>query len=79
MNGLEVLQHIKQTPDRAPIPAVTWTVSERLEDIERAYLLGAAGHFVKPFDIDAQRRQLRVIRAFWEEAQSARGCPRKQS
>lgn len=66
-DGLTLLREIKSAPALAPIPIVTWSVSQNREEIAFSYQHGAAAFVSKP--VWEIRRQIAAIRAFWEEAQ----------
>ncbi len=51
-DGFEVLEWIKSRSDLASVPMVILTSSERSEDIQRAYDLGANSYLVKPVDTE---------------------------
>lgn len=61
INGIEVLKEIKNASELKNIPVVILTVSERPQDILRAYDLQASGYMLKPFDVDQFKK---IIRAF---------------
>ena len=52
LDGLDVLKQVKSVPYLATVPVVIWTVSQREEDIVRAYELGAAAFVTKPLGDD---------------------------
>ncbi len=64
-DGFTVLQHLKNNPDWAIIPTVVLTSSRDLDDIKKAYMLGASSYHVKPHSLDALREQLRVLHDYW--------------
>lgn len=61
MQGWEVLRHMKEDPALRKIPVVIWTISERSEDIDLSFELGAQGYFVKPVDAADMETQLNAI------------------
>jgi CheY-like chemotaxis protein len=52
VNGLEVLQRIKGSPDLKSIPVVMLTSSAEDTDIAKAYELGVNSYIVKPVGFD---------------------------
>jgi CheY-like chemotaxis protein len=63
MDGLAVLQALKQEPDTAAIPVITMTGSEGLNDGTRARVLslGASDFVTKPFDLDMLIQEILVF------------------
>jgi CheY-like chemotaxis protein len=47
-SGLEVLQWVREQPVLRCVPAIIFSSSDRREDVERAYALGASGYLIKP-------------------------------
>lgn len=64
-DGLAVLEHLKNNPEWAIIPTIVLTGSRDLDDIKKAYMLGASSYHVKPESFDALRAQLKVIHEYW--------------
>lgn len=52
INGLEVVQYIKQNPQTKTIPIVAVTAMARTEDKERMLLAGCSDYIKKPYIID---------------------------
>lgn len=50
IDGWEVLRRIREHPRTADVPVVVLSSSDRREDIERSYALGANSFLVKRFD-----------------------------
>lgn len=65
MNGFAVLEHLKHNPEWAVIPTIVLTASTDLDDIKKAYMLGASSYHVKPETSDALRAQLKILREYW--------------
>ena len=63
MDGLAVLQALKQEPGTAAIPVITMTGSEGLNDGTRARVLslGASDFVTKPFDLDMLIQEIFVF------------------
>ena len=64
-HGFEVLAEIKQDPSLREIPVVLLTASNHIEDIFRAYELGADFHLVKPDSLEQLMDDVRSIEALW--------------
>jgi len=65
VDGLAVLEHLKNNPAWAIIPTVVLTSSRDLDDIKKAYMLGASSYHVKPNTPDELHRLLRVLHDYW--------------
>ncbi|MFC1677320.1 response regulator transcription factor [Planctomycetota bacterium] len=50
MDGLEVLSELKHTKKTKNIPVFMLTAKGAINDIDRAYSIGADGYLTKPFD-----------------------------
>jgi two-component system response regulator len=50
VDGWEVLRRMRQDPRTAEVPVVVLSSSDRREDIERSYALGANSFLLKRFD-----------------------------
>lgn len=68
-DGFTVLEHIKRNPAWAIIPTVILTSSEDLDDIKKAYILGASSYHLKPGTTDGLRQQLKVLHDYWMTCQ----------
>ena len=64
-DGFAVLQHLKKNPEWAIIPTVILSSSRDLDDIRKAYLLGASSYHVKPNSLEGLRSQLKVLHDYW--------------
>jgi|KBSMisStandDraft_5_1062788.scaffolds.fasta_scaffold787095_1 CheY-like chemotaxis protein len=64
-DGFSVLEHLKNNPEWAVIPTVVLTASQDLDDIKKAYMLGASSYHVKPSSPEALRQQLKVLHDYW--------------
>jgi len=64
-DGFAVLEHLKNNPQWAVIPTIVLTASADLDDIKKAYMLGASSYHLKPSSLDALRRQLKVLHDYW--------------
>lgn len=68
-DGFAVLEHLKNNPGWAVIPTVVLTSSPDLDDIKKAYMLGASSYHVKPNSTDELRHQLKVLHDYWMTCQ----------
>lgn len=66
INGHEVLAEIKKDQSLRRIPVIVLTVSEREEDMVRAYDSGASGYITKPASTVEFMRVLATVRDYWE-------------
>ena len=65
MSGFEVLEWIKHNPTFRRIPVVIVSSSDRPDDIDRAYELGANAYMVKPVNFRAVERLFGSITHYW--------------
>lgn len=65
VNGLEVLQTIKDHPTFKTIPVVILTTSEESTDVKTAYELGANSYIVKPVDFGKFIEVANNIELYW--------------
>lgn len=65
IDGLEVLERLKQNPRTKAIPVVVLTSSREEPDIEKAYELGANSYIVKPVDFEAFARAVADVGLYW--------------
>jgi CheY-like chemotaxis protein len=61
MDGFEVLGWVRSQPRLKRLPVFTLTSSNRPEDIERAYDLGASGFLVKPAELKNLVQMLKTL------------------
>ena len=64
-DGFAVLEHLKKNPAWAIIPTVVLTSSRDLDDIKKAYMLGASSYHVKPSSLEKLRHLLKVLHDYW--------------
>jgi len=64
-DGLAVLEHLQSNPAWAVIPTVVLSSSRDLDDIKKAYMLGASSYHVKPSSFDDLRRLVKVLHDYW--------------
>lgn len=65
MNGLEVLQSIRENPRTQVIPVVILTSSREEPDIARAYELGVNSYIVKPVEFEAFVKAVTDAGLYW--------------
>ncbi len=65
VDGLSVLQAIRQHPGTATLPVVMLSTSDEHSDVQRAYALGANAYVVKPLEYDLFRRTIASVLDFW--------------
>ncbi len=65
VDGFAVLEHLKNNPEWAVIPTVVLSSSRDLDDIKKAYMLGASSYHVKPSSQDDLRQLLKVLHDYW--------------
>lgn len=63
--GLKVLQSIRESALLKKLPVVVLTVSDRDEDLDRAYALGVNSYLRKPFKIEDFRALAKSLNAYW--------------
>lgn len=76
VDGLDVLRTLKEDPELKSIPVVMLTSSDRPEDIDRSYVLGANSYVTKPTSVGSFRDGLTQIRHYWTELGSLPGLQR---
>jgi two-component system response regulator len=65
VSGFDVLERIKKSDGLSAIPAVVLTVSEREEDVARAYRLGANTYITKPADFAKFTCAIDTLWEYW--------------
>lgn len=65
MNGMEVLQKIKDDPRTKCIPVVMLTSSKEHPDIQKCYDLGANSYIVKPVDFEGFAGAIKNLGFYW--------------
>ena len=68
-DGFAVLEFLKNNPEWKVIPTIVLSASADVDDIKKAYMLGASSYHVKPQTTEALRNQLAVINAYWMTCQ----------
>jgi len=65
VNGIEVLQKIKEDERTKATPVVILTSSKEDPDIKRCYDLGANGYIVKPVNFERFAEAIRSLGFYW--------------
>lgn len=65
VHGRDVLKTIKQSDRFKKIPVIVLTTSQRQEDIDESYMLGANGYLSKPNELAEYQRTFKAICEFW--------------
>jgi len=68
INGLEVLAKIKEDDRLKRLPVIVLTISEREEDMVKAYNSGAASYMTKPVDSKDFERLIQTVQEYWRIA-----------
>jgi CheY-like chemotaxis protein len=64
-SGHEVLAWVRQQPLMRRIPVVVLTSSKQMQDVNRAYDLGANSYLCKPVEFDDLQGMLGTINVYW--------------
>jgi CheY-like chemotaxis protein len=64
-DGFAVLEHLRGNPEWAVIPTVVFSSSADLDDIKKAYMLGASSYHVKPHSMAELREHLDTLHKYW--------------
>jgi len=64
-DGFAVLEFLRGNPEWAVIPTIVISASPDLDDIKKAYMLGASSYHIKPNSSDAVTHQLKVLHDYW--------------
>lgn len=65
VDGLQVLEQIKKSPELRAIPVVMLTSSREEQDLVRSYSLGVNAYVVKPVEFTAFMKALKELGLFW--------------
>ena len=65
MNGYEVLERMKKKPSLQSLPVIMLTMSQREEDVVRAYASGACSFIYKSVGLDQFRERLKHFEHYW--------------
>jgi CheY-like chemotaxis protein len=64
-DGFGVLKFLQDHPERAVTPTVVLTGSNNLDDVKKAYRLGATSYHVKPVSPEKLRQLVKVLYEYW--------------
>jgi CheY-like chemotaxis protein len=64
-DGFSILAFLQSTPEYAIIPTIVLSSSSDLDDIKKAYMLGASAYIVKPQEPSKLKELIMLIAAFW--------------
>jgi CheY-like chemotaxis protein len=67
VDGIQVLRHVRRTPELSNIPVVVFTTSTGARDIENAYANFVNSYLVKPEDITELNALLRGLSIYWRD------------
>ena len=65
MDGLEVLQQLRERPEYKQLPVVILSSSREESDLARSWNLGVNAYVVKPVDIDQFFEAVKTLGRFW--------------
>lgn len=65
IDGLQVLEEIKNNPSTKSIPVVILTASREEQDLVNSYRLGVNSYIQKPVDFDQFRQTVKQLGLFW--------------
>jgi len=65
MDGYEVLRAVRSKPDFKALRIIVLTSSEDLNDVNKAYELGANSFLVKPLEFENYAAMMRTLSSFW--------------
>jgi DNA-binding response OmpR family regulator len=65
LNGIQVLQNLKEDPQLKSVPVVMLTSSREESDVIRSYDLGVNAYVVKPVDFNEFSNAIKEIGLFW--------------
>lgn len=73
MNGLEVLENIRNDERISHTPVVVVSTSNRAADVEAAYKHNVSGYLVKPMQTEKMYEALGTLKTYWESCELPRG------
>lgn len=65
LDGLEVLNRLREDPSGRMVPVVVFTSSSEQEDVVRSYSLGACSYVRKPIPFDEFAEVVRKTAEYW--------------
>ena len=66
-SGAEVIEQVKANDQLKDIPVVVLTTSDRDEDVQRCYRIGANNYLIKPVQFDECVKLIADIQQYWLE------------
>ena len=66
-SGAEVIEQLKTSDHLKDIPVVVLTTSDRDEDVQRCYRIGANNYLIKPVQFDDCVKLISDIQQYWLE------------
>ena len=68
-DGFSVLEHLRSVPEWSIIPTLIFSGSADLDDIKKAYMLGAVSYLMKPIEFPELRSLLKLTYDYWRECE----------
>ncbi len=68
MNGLQLLEVLRQTEQPPAVPVVILSTSKNPRDVSACYRLGAAGYICKPLGLEQFVEKMRGLVRYWFDA-----------
>ena len=65
LDGHQILNIMRLNPSLRSIPAVVFSISDRLDDVQKTYELGACAYLVKQSSLDETEKTLSAFANFW--------------
>ena len=65
-DGFSILDFLKSTPQSPIILKVVLSASGDVDDVKKAYIIGATAFFMKPLQYDELARIIRLLFDFWK-------------
>lgn len=65
MNGFDVLTWVRAQPELKALRVVVLTASRELQDVNRAYQMGANTFLIKPTDFDQLMVMIQALQGWW--------------
>ena len=72
MNGLELLQHLKNSAELKKIPVVMLTSSKEESDVSKCFELGVSGYLVKPVEYEQFVKIIELFCGYWSKSELPR-------
>jgi len=65
MSGYDVIQSVRRNPEFKPLRIIVLTSQENLNDVNKAYELGANSFLVMPLEFENWDSMMRTLSSFW--------------